>query len=81
MLINLYSSAGTTRIASYRSPVVPRVGEFLRLNGIPDAVMRVIEVCYDIQPAPQESECVDLRITAENVPAQRYLGQTLYMRM
>ena len=80
MRISLRTSSQSKEIAAYNSPVVPRVGELVRLaNKASIAQFRVIDVCYQAQDTQDaESDLVHLEIMPANEDACAYLGKVLY---
>lgn len=79
MLISLHTSTKNT-LGSYNSPVIPRIGEHIHLidAALSGVLLRVTKVCYQAQNTDQESNSVELEVTAANDAARQYIGRVAY---
>jgi hypothetical protein len=79
MFISLYTSTKNP-IGSYNSPVIPRIGEHIRLAdpAFGGVLLQVTRVCYPAQNTDQESNSVELEVTSANDAARAYIGRVAY---
>lgn len=79
MQITLHTSAIYQTIGAYRSSVVPRTGELIRLAEAATASFKVTSICYPVRTTTdQESDLVELEIAPTNDAATQYIGEILY---